>query len=52
MGETILEVNNLKINFKTYAGLVQAVRGVNFSLEKGKSEILTITISSMTSQSH
>lgn len=36
MGETILEVNNLKINFKTYAGLVQAVRGVNFSLEKGK----------------
>lgn len=36
MSETILEVNNLKINFKTYAGLVQAVRGVNFSLEKGK----------------
>ncbi|MFD2867246.1 ABC transporter ATP-binding protein [Kurthia populi] len=36
MGETILEVKNLKINFKTYAGLVQAVRGVDFSLEKGK----------------
>jgi len=36
MSETILEVNNLKINFKTYAGLVQAVRGVDFSLEKGK----------------
>ncbi|PWI22924.1 ABC transporter ATP-binding protein, partial [Kurthia sibirica] len=36
MAETILEVKDLKINFKTYAGTVQAVRGVNFSLEKGK----------------
>ncbi|HEY4531809.1 MAG TPA: ABC transporter ATP-binding protein [Kurthia sp.] len=36
MAETILEVKNLKINFKTYAGTVQAVRGVNFTLEKGK----------------
>ncbi|MEG0381032.1 MAG: ABC transporter ATP-binding protein, partial [Kurthia sp.] len=36
MSEKILEVKNLKINFKTYAGIVQAVRGVNFSLDKGK----------------
>ncbi|MBQ0139564.1 MAG: ABC transporter ATP-binding protein [Kurthia sp.] len=36
MSETILEVKNLKINFKTYAGLVQAVRGVNFELKQGE----------------
>lgn len=36
MDEIILEVKNLKINFKTYAGTVQAVRGVNFTLAKGK----------------
>lgn len=32
----MLEVNDLKINFKTYAGLVQAVRGVNFELYEGE----------------
>ncbi|MBQ0137725.1 MAG: ABC transporter ATP-binding protein [Kurthia sp.] len=36
MSELILEVKDLKINFKTYAGTVQAVRGVNFTLERGK----------------
>ncbi|MFJ8263475.1 ABC transporter ATP-binding protein [Rummeliibacillus sp. NPDC094406] len=36
MGEKIIEVKDLRINFKTYAGLVHAVRGVNFSLEKGQ----------------
>lgn len=36
MDEIILEVKNLKINFKTNAGTVQAVRGVNFTLAKGK----------------
>ncbi|MEB7772525.1 ABC transporter ATP-binding protein [Kurthia gibsonii] len=36
MAETILEVKNLKINFKTYAGLVHAVRGVNFDLKQGE----------------
>ncbi|WDV44440.1 ABC transporter ATP-binding protein [Clostridiaceae bacterium M8S5] len=32
----LLEVRNLKINFKTDDGVVQAARGVNFSLEKGE----------------
>lgn len=36
MKKKLLEVNNLKINFKTYAGVVQAVRGVNFELYEGE----------------
>ncbi|MFJ7980389.1 ABC transporter ATP-binding protein [Lysinibacillus xylanilyticus] len=36
MIKTILEVKDLKINFKTYAGLVHAVRGVNFDLKEGE----------------
>ena len=34
--DDILEVRNLKINFHTYAGTVQAIRGVNFDLKKGE----------------
>jgi oligopeptide transport system ATP-binding protein len=36
MVETILEVKNLHVNFKTYAGQVKAIRAVNFTLEKGE----------------
>lgn len=36
MSENILEVNNLEINFKTFAGQVRAIRGVNFNLKKGE----------------
>ncbi|GEK32382.1 oligopeptide transport ATP-binding protein OppD [Kurthia zopfii] len=36
MAETILEVKDLQINFKTYAGVVHAVRGVNFDLKQGE----------------
>ncbi|MCL1695533.1 MULTISPECIES: ABC transporter ATP-binding protein [unclassified Lysinibacillus] len=36
MSKTILEVKDLKINFKTYAGLVHAVRGVTFDLKEGE----------------
>jgi oligopeptide/dipeptide ABC transporter ATP-binding protein len=32
----LLEVENLTVEFDTYGGTVQAVRGVNFSLEQGK----------------
>ena len=32
----LLEVNDLRINFKTYAGVVQAVRGVSFELYEGE----------------
>ncbi|KGM99489.1 ABC transporter ATP-binding protein [Clostridium botulinum] len=32
----LLDVKNLKVSFHTYAGEVQSVRGVNFSLEKGE----------------
>ncbi len=36
MAEKILEVKDLKINFSTDNGLVQAVRGVSFDLEPGE----------------
>lgn len=32
----ILEVNDLKVSFKTYAGEVKAVRGVSFDLRRGE----------------
>ncbi len=31
----LLEVKDLAISFKTYGGEVQAIRGVNFHLDKG-----------------
>ncbi|MGV3466099.1 MAG: dipeptide ABC transporter ATP-binding protein [Heyndrickxia sp.] len=34
--ENILEVKDLHVSFKTYAGTVRAIRGVNFSLKKGE----------------
>ncbi|MBP2242478.1 peptide/nickel transport system ATP-binding protein [Cytobacillus eiseniae] len=34
--ETLLKVNNLHVSFSTYAGKVQAVRGVNLYLKKGE----------------
>lgn len=34
--ERILEVNDLHVTFTTYGGTVQAVRGVNFHLDKGE----------------
>ncbi|UUZ96096.1 ABC transporter ATP-binding protein [Paenibacillus sp. P25] len=40
MSENILEVKDLKVSFSTYAGEVQAVRGVSFHLKKG--EVLAI----------
>lgn len=36
MSENILEVKNLHVSFKTYAGISHAVRGVDFSLRKGE----------------
>ncbi|WP_286907748.1 ABC transporter ATP-binding protein [Clostridium sp. UBA1652] len=32
----ILDVRNLKVSYKTYAGVVQSVRGVNFHLNEGE----------------
>lgn len=32
----VLEVTNLKVEFDTYGGIVQAVRGIDFQVEKGK----------------
>ncbi|MFC5471759.1 ABC transporter ATP-binding protein [Cohnella suwonensis] len=40
MGKPILEVKDLRVSFKMYAGEVQAVRGVSFTVEKG--EVLAI----------
>ncbi|MCD5324685.1 MULTISPECIES: ABC transporter ATP-binding protein [Pontibacillus] len=34
--DNILEVNDLKVSFNTFAGEVQAVRGVNFHVKKGE----------------
>jgi len=34
--EKLLEIRNLHVHFSTYAGVVQAVRGVNLSLERGE----------------
>lgn len=34
--DMILQVNDLQISFKTFAGKVQAVRGVDFELRKGE----------------
>lgn len=36
MAEKLLEVKDLEVSFKTYAGLVQAVRGVSFHVNKGE----------------
>ena len=36
MSERILEVNNMKVSFRTYAGVAHAVRGVDFHLDKGE----------------
>lgn len=34
--ETLLKIDNLKVSFKTYAGEVQSVRGINFEVKKGE----------------
>lgn len=34
--DTVLEVKDLRVSFKSIAGKVQAVRGVNFTLKKGE----------------
>ena len=36
MTENILEVEDLKISFNTFAGKIQAVRGVSFDLKRGE----------------
>ena len=34
--EVILSVKDLRINFRAYGGLVQAVRGIDFDLHRGE----------------
>jgi len=36
----LVEVNNLSVSYFTYAGEVQAVRGIDFTVEKGKTTAL------------
>ena len=36
LGEVILSVKDLKVNFRAYGGLVQAVRGISFDLHRGE----------------
>ncbi len=36
MSDTILSVKDLTVSFKTHGGKVQAVRGINFDLQKGE----------------
>ena len=33
---TLLQVDNLAVDFQTYGGTVQAVRGVSFDVESGE----------------
>ncbi|MGX7075308.1 ABC transporter ATP-binding protein [Globicatella sanguinis] len=40
MNEPILSVKNLQISFKTFAGEVQAIRGVSFDLHKGETLVI------------
>lgn len=35
-GEKVLEINDLTISFHTFSGEVQAIRGINFELNKGE----------------
>ena len=35
-GDVILSVKDLKVNFRAYGGLVQAVRGISFDLHRGE----------------
>lgn len=34
--DVILRVNNLRVSFRSYGGLVQAVRGISFDLKRGE----------------
>ena len=34
--KTILKISNLDISFRTNAGVVHAIRGINIDLEKGE----------------
>ena len=36
MADVILNVKNLDISFKTSAGMVHAIRGIDFDLERGE----------------
>ena len=40
MSERILDIQDLRVSFDTYAGEVQAVRGVSFHVDQG--EVLAI----------
>ena len=37
--ETILKVEDLRISFKAYGGMVRAVRGVSFDLKRGETDV-------------
>ena len=36
MGKKLLEVKDLSVSFNTYAGEVQVLRGINFSVDRGE----------------
>ena len=40
MNNRILSVDNLRVSFKTYAGEVQAVRGISFYLDRGETLVI------------
>ena len=44
MTETVLEVNDLHVSFDIAAGEVQAVRGVDFHLNKGETLAIEETL--------
>ena len=40
MKNTLVDVKNLSVSYFTYAGEVQSVRGISFSVENGKTTAL------------
>lgn len=37
--KTILQIKNLDISFRTNAGVVHAIRGINLDLQKGEASL-------------
>ena len=44
MSEKLLEVKNLRVSYHTYAGEVQSVRGVSFTVNKGESGVTVVEL--------
>ena len=48
MSEKLLEVKNLRVSYHTYAGEVQSVRGVSFTVNKGETVAVAVSYTHLT----